>query len=204
MELADSQIILANISEIPVISSPNAIVTASKCACKNLPYQISLSTNLNTASNFTKFLTRNALSMPSVFGLAYNFNSESYYHSSNFSSIYDSEKWQIIFTLDCNNPNLNNFGLEPTWVMQMFLRKSTQTSSLDTTLNIWIPASSLCQNLNGNIVRFNIALDVKNLVCIANNRTTLTNVFLNDGASIFTSSAWNSNPILNLGGSPGS
>jgi hypothetical protein len=204
IEFTNSQIVLANISEIPVISSPSSIVNASKCACKNLPYQISLSTNLNTISVFTRFLSRNALTLPSNFGLSYNFNSESFYHSTNFASTYDPEKWQVLFTLDCNNPNLNNFGTEPTWILHMLMRKTTSTNVLDTSLNIWIPASSLCQNLNGNIVRFNIALDVKNLVCIANNKTTLTNVFLNDGASVFTSAAWNQNPVLYLNGSPGS
>jgi hypothetical protein len=191
-------------SDIPLLSSPNSIVNPNKCACKNLPYQVSLNTNLNTSSNLTRFAQRNAIAFNPTFGLSYNFSGEYFSTSHSYNSQYEFEKWQIIITLSCDS-QLSNFGTDPTWVLKMLIRQTQNNGQkYDTSIEIWVPGAQLCPTLAGSVINFNLSINTTTLLAIANNATTLPNVFINDGALVFASPAWNRNPVLNISGSVGS
>ena len=197
-------IILDEVEQLDTFTTPTGVARTDLCSCKNIPLQISLETNFIKQNNFNLYINRNALSFTGNFAVTYNENTTRYTYSTTYNSPYEYGSWSIICNINCNN-NLDNFDIEPIWTLTfMFRNVLANGQKLDSTVEVWLPASQFCPAFGGNVISFSLAINVKTLSCVVNNNTNITNVFINDGANIFTSAAWNQNPILTIYGSPAS
>jgi alpha-tubulin suppressor-like RCC1 family protein len=197
-------IILDEVEQLDTFTTPTGIARTDLCACKNIPLQIALETNFTKQNNFNLFINRNALTFTGNFASTYNENTRRYTYSTTYNTIYESGSWSIICNINCNN-DLDNFDVEPIWTLTFMFRNVLDNGQkLDSTIEVWLPASQFCPAFGGNVISFSLAINVKTLTCVANNNTNIVNVFINDGANIFTSAAWNQDPILTISGSPAS
>jgi alpha-tubulin suppressor-like RCC1 family protein len=197
-------LVVDEISTLPTFTTPVNLNNTNMCNCKNIPLQISLSTNFDKTNNFNLFINRNNLLFINTFALTFNNTTKQYVYSTTYNSIYEQNNWSIIANINCNN-DLDNFDIEPIWTMTIMFRNNMSTGQkLDSLIEVWLPASQICPSFGGSIINFNLTIDVKNLTCIANGNTVIQNLFINDNANLFTSPAWNNNPLLIISGSPAS
>lgn len=187
----------------------------NQCNCINLSRRLSLQTNLDTASDFTSFLTRNGLSFDPDLVFYYDDYSGKYTYSTYLSGIGSQssglstgaaqpESWTISCDISCSN-DLDNFDNDKIWVLNIFVqRKSlyvgTTYKTLDCSLQVWIPSAYFCPTNKSRQIYFSLQLNVKTKTCLANASVLLQNVFLNDQIGLFNSTGWLSNPVLVING----
>lgn len=195
---------------VPVLSTtegtellPNSITsTLGKCGCFNLPLKFVLQTNLDKQSSLTSFLQRSNLTFDPNLIVYYDEYSGIFLHNThlvgrnNDGSAY--ERWYIVANLNCDN-DIDNFDIESVWTLTIGIKKYVAGSNdLDTTIQIWLPASVICPSSGNRSMQFTLAVNVKTGSAIANQTTSIPNVFVNDRMELFNSVAWKSDPIINI------
>jgi alpha-tubulin suppressor-like RCC1 family protein len=192
-------VLVEDTTTIPVIGKPNLVTSQVVCQCQNIPLQIRLNTNLYVNSNFINFINRNNLTFNPNLTATFNITTKEFLASYTYTAKSDpNEKWLISININCNN-DLDDFDLMPIWTISILFRQYQENkNTLDTMLQVWVPANEFCSASNSFQIGSSYAINVLNATCFANGRTNLPDVFLNDGTGIFRSTAWNNAQILNL------
>jgi alpha-tubulin suppressor-like RCC1 family protein len=197
IENFDTVVLIPSVDDTPSLQRQNRTTTIATCGCDQIPTYFGLSHNLNRPSIFYKYLQRNAITLPNTIPIYYDDIKKSFTNTLQFRSSYEAEKWTISIDLNCKN-DLDNFDQDYIWTLNVLFKRMSPAAVAETLVGIWIPSNSLCPVNANKFINFNISADVKQKIGIANNRTILPNVFVNDGIALFGSNSWIGNPFLNL------
>jgi hypothetical protein len=176
--------------------------SVSQCGCTAIPYETAFSHNLTKENEFTKFIRRNNLSIPSKIIFYYNEKISKYVGNLRYRGLSTTsnnlENWNVTFELACTG-YYNEFSKLYDWNFSISFKKTPYNSSpVDTKVVLLFNSSNICP-LNGLSFDFRADANLSTKLLIVNGNTFLANsVIVNDRIGLFKSVAWTSDPVLSL------
>jgi hypothetical protein len=193
----DQIVLIDPVDNSPSLQRQNAVSNIDKCGCIDVPTYFALNHNLNRNSILSNYLLRNGLTLPTNIPIYFDKTKSGYSNTLQLRSNYESEKWTISIDLNCSN-DLDNFSQDYIWTLSIVLKRISPYAVGETVVRVWVPSSSLCPSSVNRNISFNLAVNIKQSVGLANRNAVLPNVFVNDGLALFASNAWIADPFLVL------
>jgi hypothetical protein len=206
VEVQDLSVVFSTITDtnLPAIPTETGTVGTSCSGCDNMPFVMSLVTNLNEASVLAEFCTRNAIVFPTTMTMHYVGRTDAWESSIHFTGVGDDndgtlEYWRIVIDWSCTNIIAGQDLGSYFWKLGLStLRKKLGTGeTYNTRLMLVFPPGTICTSNPTTGFDFKVTLDTQALQVATNAPgVAAQQIVLYDNIGMFTTQTWVNSPDL--------
>lgn len=176
----------------------------SSCGCLAIPLTIEVKHNLHWNNVLAKFLTRNAIAMPSVMTLYYNETNASWQANVHYKGLSADantiERWDFVFEVQCTN-NMGGVHIgRSVWKLGVsaFRKNLSTLEDYDTRIVVGVMSEAICDT-NINELEFGVIFDTQSgLATVTPTHVDIYQATLYDNIGLFKNRNWYDYPDLTL------